>query len=402
MKIINSIKSRIDKALDIFLMLLARLVACFIEGKNKWLVEEKPEEARDNGYWFYRYLREKHSDLNVYYVISSDSPDISKILALGNNIIKPHSFKHRCMFWAVDYLVGSQPIGDYFSSFKPLRCLARKKQTRAFIRHGIVKDATSHGLDARITGINIITATAVEERNMNVIRLGYSENQAVLTGLCRYDNLPIDGLHRKSRTILIMPTFRHWIMTSSKDRIPTAEEVSKFEKDQFFTSYSSLMKSERLHSMLERYGYKVVFYPHYCFQPFIGSFLQSVSSDNVIIASSEDYDVQRLLIDSDVLITDFSSIFFDFAYMKKPEIFYQFDEEHYRAGHYQEGYFKYRRDAFGPVYTKEDEVLDYLEVLLKNNTEMEPQYEERVDTFFAFRDHNNCERVYNAITNYKK
>lgn len=42
------------------------------------------------------------------------------------------------------------------------------------------------------------------------------------------------------------------------------------------------------------------------------------------------YDVQQLLKESLLLITDYSSVFFDMMYMNKPVIFYQFDENQYR------------------------------------------------------------------------
>ena len=41
-----------------------------------------------------------------------------------------------------------------------------------------------------------------------------------------------------------------------------------------------------------------------------------------------------------MLITDYSSVYFDIAYMRKPIIFYQFDEEEFRRKHYQRGYLR--------------------------------------------------------------
>lgn len=52
-------------------------------------------------------------------------------------------------------------------------------------------------------------------------------------------------------------------------------------------------------------------------------------SKEIEIAKFKDYDVQQLLIELRILITDFSSVFFDFAYMKKPVIYYQFDRDKY-------------------------------------------------------------------------
>lgn len=43
--------------------------------KSIWLISERGTDARDNGYHFFRYLREKHPEIECYYVITKDSPD---------------------------------------------------------------------------------------------------------------------------------------------------------------------------------------------------------------------------------------------------------------------------------------------------------------------------------------
>ena len=82
-----------------------------------------------------------------------------------------------------------------------------------------------------------------------------------------------------------------------------------------------------------------------------------IQNNSIIIAHKDDYDVQDLLIRSSVLVTDYSSVFFDFAYMGKPVIYYQFDEDEFRKNHYQEGYFSYREHGFGRVLKYENERL---------------------------------------------
>ena len=47
--------------------------------RNLWLVAERGTDARDNGYWFYRYLQEKHPEVNACYVIDPRSPDYDSI-----------------------------------------------------------------------------------------------------------------------------------------------------------------------------------------------------------------------------------------------------------------------------------------------------------------------------------
>jgi len=78
-----------------------------------------------------------------------------------------------------------------------------------------------------------------------------------------------------------------------------------------------------------------------------GEYLDFEKNDVFEIKESCDY--QELIKESSLLITDYSSIFFDFAYLKKPVIYTHFDYNEYRENHVPEGYFNYKNDGFGPI-----------------------------------------------------
>jgi CDP-glycerol glycerophosphotransferase len=117
----------------------------------------------------------------------------------------------------------------------------------------------------------------------------------------------------------------------------------------------------------------------------------------VYLADSTTHDVQQLLLDCALLITDYSSVFFDVAYLEKPELYYQFDETEFRQYHYKQGYFDYCRDGFGPVCTTEEALLQALETALQHGMQMPPEYKARTAAFFPLRDTQNCARTYEAI-----
>jgi Putative glycosyl/glycerophosphate transferases involved in teichoic acid biosynthesis TagF/TagB/EpsJ/RodC len=119
--------------------------------------------------------------------------------------------------------------------------------------------------------------------------------------------------------------------------------------------------------------------------------------DRVILASWRDYDVQTLLMRCSMLITDYSSVHFDVGYMEKPVIYYQFDMQDFRKYSYQEGYFSFEKHGFGPVVKTEEELMDALLACVRSDFQMEKEYHDRLDSFFAIRDDQNCERTYRAI-----
>jgi CDP-glycerol glycerophosphotransferase len=109
-----------------------------------------------------------------------------------------------------------------------------------------------------------------------------------------------------------------------------------------------------------------------------------------------------MILESSALITDFSSVFFDFTYMLRPTLYYQFDSAEYRRGHYKEGYFSYEKDGFGPVVNTCSDLADQIERLLVNNFALESPYAERANSFFERRDDKNCERITAAIEKFNE
>ena len=206
------------------------------------------------------------------------------------------------------------------------------------------------------------------------------------TGLARYDVLSSKEKNKKNQ-ILIMPTWRLYLSD--------CKDISEYD---YYKYFNELLNDDKIILMLEKYKYKLYFYPHYEMQKFIDRF-QTKRPDIIEIASFNDYDVQSLLIESKILITDFSSVFFDFAYMRKPIIYYQFDEKTYRETQYKEGYFKYKTDGFGKVVHRKKELIEELEKILDNNGKLETKYKERIEKFFGENENqlSNCSKIYNEI-----
>ena len=79
---------------------------CSAKYRELWLVCERGNDARDNGYWFYRYLKEEHPEINARYVIETESADRAKIEALGG-MVPRGSFSHYLAYYCADFLVGT-------------------------------------------------------------------------------------------------------------------------------------------------------------------------------------------------------------------------------------------------------------------------------------------------------
>lgn len=379
--------------LAIFPMCAGYITSLFlrITHRNIWLVCERHQDARDNGYWFFKYLCENHPEIEAIYAIDLDSPDFHKVDKFGK-VIPFGSFKHWVYYWAAKRNISSQKEGKPNAALCfILEVYLGCRKNRAYIRHGISKD-DQKWVYYNITKMNLFVTSVKREYDYVCDRFGYPEGNVQLVGLCRYDNLL--SPHTVKRQIVIMPTMREWLRVHSSETIKY-EGTKDFTQSEYYLSWSSLLHNKRLEKLLKTFDVKLFFFPHASMQQYVNHF--SSKSEYITIADAKDYDVQQLLMESAVLITDYSSIYMDFAFMKKPLIYYHFDYEKYRSGQYQDGYFSYQEDGFGKVVQKEEDLLDELELILQNGMIMSDLYIDRVQRFFTFHDSKNCERTYNAI-----
>ena len=367
-----------------------------LSNKNIWLIREKGTEARDNGYHLYKYVREKHPTINCFYVIAKDSADSCKVEKYGN-VIMLNSLKHFIYYLHAKVSANSQAYGASPDpsdlTFQAAKKLHRKDQVVVHLKHGITKDQLPHSLDYANTKFDLLCCVSERERRFMQEVHGYPEDNIKAIGFCRFDNLL--SQHYVKKQVLIMPTFRVWLQAIDIKNDATESEKKTFMESEYYKAYQRLLSDERIIELVKEKGYSIVFYPHYAIQSFIGCF--DNTCDIVTIANREHYDVQQLLMESAILITDYSSVFFDFSYMEKPVIYYQFDESEYRSKHYKKGYYDYHLDGFGPVCKNVEQVRNQLEYLFENNLQMNDIYKQRIQSFFSIKDTNNCERIFEEI-----
>lgn len=352
--------------------------------RNLWLVSERGNDARDNGYCFFSYLRSRHPEINAVYVISRDSPDLVRAASIGKTV-RFRSLRHHLMYLAADYLISAhvQPAAPdmiIYYHFAGIGIRANGKQV--FLQHGIIKD-DMEWLHYPKLRVDMFVSGALPEYEYLKKTYGHPDGVIRFLGLCRYDNLKSEV--KKEREILVMPTWRGAFY-------PRGDE---FTKTAFFKSFQALLCDPETSGLLERLDLRLIFYLHAELQDELWRF--SSSSDRIILARREDYDVSDLLKRCMILITDYSSVFFDAAYMDKPVIYYQFDEEEFRSLHYKQGYFSYEKDGFGPVVRTHDELMRALKSSADNGFENEALYKSRADCFFGDREGGCCERTYKEI-----
>jgi CDP-glycerol glycerophosphotransferase (TagB/SpsB family) len=113
-------------------------------------------------------------------------------------------------------------------------------------------------------------------------------------------------------------------------------------------------------------------------------------SPRVRVVALGDEPVNEMLMRASVLVTDYSSVAWDFHYMKKPVVFFHFDLDKYLNVH--GSFINLKKGLFGPHATTADKLVPRIAkaILKPPAVRVDPKN-------FKYNDRLNCERVYEAI-----
>ena len=377
----------------IFLFLAAIPAAFFYKKyhKNLWLFCDLAGEARDNGYWLFRYVRREHPHEDAVFAIDRKSPDYEKVQIEGRTV-QFGSYMHWILYLSATYVISSQKAsGPNASVCYVLERLRIFRGYKIFLQHGIIKDNISF-LYFKYTNIRLFTCSTKRELDYVRENYGYPKDYIQLLGLCRFDELLKPS--QTENLIVIMPTWRKWLSHPTEGTYAN-DLVSNFLNSDYYKRWSSLLSSHEFIRILEENNWTVVFYLHREAQKY-SKFFQS-TNERIKIGTFPDTEVQSLLKKSKILVTDYSSVAMDFALLGKPLFYYQFDYEEFRKRHLEEGYFDYERDGFGPVCSDERELFNGILLCMSPHHVEDSKYQFRRDDFFTLKDCNNCKRTYEAI-----
>ena len=371
-----------------FLFLFALLPAAVYRRRRKhlWLVCEYGNEAQDNGFALFRHLRTAHPEIDAVYAIKCRSERYEAVAALGPTV-EYGSFRHWICYLAAEVNISSQKGGKPNAAicylFEVL--LGWLRNRRVFLQHGVIINDLPY-LHAEKAKLSLFCCAAQPEYEFVRDTFGYPAGVVRLLGLCRFDALI--GAEPDPDLVLILPTWRSWLERNCRTN-------EAFSGSRYYRSWQALLNDPALDLALKQAGRRAIFCVHRNMMRFETCFTSS--SERIAVKRWDEVSVPELLKKASVLITDFSSVSMDFAFMHKPVVYYQFDRDDFRRGHLPAGYFDYERDGFGPVAETAGGVIEALRARLADGCRMEPQYAERAERFYPLRDAENCERTTAAI-----
>lgn len=357
--------------------------------RNKiWLFIDRIDVADDNAEHLFKFCRNHSNEIinvDMYFLIEKESPHYERMKQYGT-VVDYYSDEAKSLYMKADMIISSQANRETYCPF-PLGTARTPYMTfldfkRVFLQHGIIKGNMSFWLHKWKKYLDVfVTASPYEYESIMNGNYGYRD-EVKLTGMPRFDGL----IDQKEKIILFMPTWNSkFAMYDSKGRQVYNPE---FKKTNLFKEIDGVLNNEQLEKYMRQYGYRLLFKPH----PKLMVQFPDFKTNDLVTIADQNVPYQELYKKGALLITDFSSAEFDFAYMKKPIIYLQM-----RDHHIIEGYYDYQNMAFGEVVNTIDDLAEHVAKFLENDCQMEEKYKDRVTKFYAFTDRNNCRRILDIL-----
>lgn len=356
-----------------------------------WLFLDKIYKGGDSSEYMYRYCQKQNDGIRKYYLLDKSSADYARMRREGYKPLVRGTLKHRLIFLNADMVIASNStvfaFNDYgFENSLPIR--GDVHFDVACVQHGMSVQKIAIAQNRLRDNTRLyFCASKYEIENLSKPVYDYVGYDALkLTGVPRYDGL----VNRAQKIIVISPT---WRMQSALP-VTRSEGVSRdfnphFKETNYFKVYNSLINDPRLLNAARHYGYRI----QYVLHPIVSPQHDDFDKNDVveIIPSIGDMSYEKIFCEGALMVTDFSGVQFDFAYMRKPVIYLH---HHDIPQHYEEGTFFYDTMGFGEICHTNDELIDVLCRYMENDCKMPQLYHDRADDFFEFSDNNNCARIY--------
>lgn len=364
-----------------------------------WLLIDRDSQAQDNAEYLYRYLRDEQRQVNAWFVLSRDSRDWDRLSRDGFRLVAHGSRQHVIALKNAEHLLSSQ-IDHYI--VRPLDWQRFGPDTwhYTFLQHGVTKDDLSRWINSKPVDL-MITATPDEHEYIvgDGSPYAFGTKEVRLTGFPRHDRLLALARARtpsEEKLLLIMPTWRRELLLGQKAGGNDRHLLENFWQTTYATEWRKVLESERLQSVAAAHGWQIAFIPHPNMQDYL---TDSPLPSHVRTHQFRDVDIQQTLARAATLVTDFSSIAFDVAYLERPVVYFQFDQDTFFNGMhaYRRGTWSYEENGFGPVTVDAESAIEAITAILERGGTADPLYAERMRSTFPFRDGQCSRRTYEAV-----
>lgn len=361
-----------------------------IYNKEIWLYNDK-NDVIDNAYFQFKHDFYKKDNIKRYYIINNDI-SFYKEKFTGEElkyVVKFRSLKHKILYLnSTKILTSFRNLEFYCPFYKNISYYQDLlKYELIYLQHGILHCHTPALYSKEANDIDKIVISSEFEYNNFIDNYNYTHKNLIKSGMSRFDSL--ENSKQKSNKILIALSWRANLMGPYKDRGYTKNE-EKYKKSQYFEELNKLLTSNKFKSLIIKNNLTIEIMSHPIFRVYDN--LLNISNDKIKLVSSANPS------DYCLIITDYSSIVFDYVYTNIPVIYFVPDYELYKAGitHLYNKLDLPMEDGFGPFTENHNSLIKELEKFIKNNYNNSTNYTSKSKNFFISKN-NHCEKLYNEL-----
>lgn len=320
---------------------------------------------------------------NVYFVLDGDSEHSASILPrYQKNVLTKHTLKHYFYFFIANTFVGTEmpahAIDLRVANKHAVRKIGNKKLRYVFLQHGVmymISLASVARLDARkgqggAPPFKRIVTSSFAEAEHFINDGEYDKEDLYITGLPKFDRT---YRHDDAKRIVIMPTWRPW-------------EYNLVRTDPAKTGYYKMLTD-----ILEAIPSKLREHVHILPHPL---FLRELQESDLASYIKDFYSYDEVLRDTDLLITDYSSVSCDAFYRGSNVIFWWKDKD-FCMKQYGGHLMINEENIFGDIANS---IEDLKKMIPKNYKKPQKKlYRERYADIVNFNDGQNTERVIQSL-----
>jgi len=370
---------------------------------DAWALMDRIHDADDNGERLFRYLRDNRPDINAWFILERGTPDWHRLRrsGYGRRMIPHGGVLWRLLMLNCAHLISSHADAPVHRPPAIMRMKPEPQWTFTFLQHGVIKDDLSSWLNPKKFDL-FVTSTPQEQQSIvgDGTPYCYTSREARMTGLPRFDRLRELGskvaVDRRCY-LLVCPTWRYWLTPQLVQGSQRREVHDNFFDSEYVRQWTAFLSDQRLRMVAADNDLRIGFLPHPNIQPALTRMSLPRHVEALTFAGR---DVQQLIADSALMVTDYSSMAFNAAYLDRPVVYFQFDAERMSEGAHvgRRGYYDYTDDGFGPVtHCVERAVDEVISIVTTGGKRLAPCYQLRVDATFTERDGRCCERTTAAI-----
>ncbi|MBD5786372.1 CDP-glycerol glycerophosphotransferase family protein [Cellulosimicrobium terreum] len=366
---------------------------------GSWVLIDRVDSAHDNAEHLFKHLQRDERGIRSWFALERGSHDWDRLKAEGNHRLLAYgSLRWKLVCLNASHVISSQ-AGPYVYNPEVLRPVGTPSWRFVFLQHGVIATDLSRWLNRREFDLFVTTTTdefASIAGDQSLYR--FTTREVALTGLPRHDRLfRLDAAARpeQRRRILVLPTWREYLLGAIGPK-GERELLDDFAGTTYAKAWTGLLTSPRLAELAREHDATIAFMPHPNVQPYLA---QLDLPGHVEVLTYGGSDIQEVLVSARVVVTDFSSIVFDAAYVGRPIVYYQFDQAEAFGGTHtvRQGYFSYEEDGFGPVVQTLDDAVGAIAEIAAAGFVPAPEHLARMGAAFPARDDRSCARAVTAI-----